>query len=204
MHISEGVLSAPVLIAGAAASVACVGVGLKKMNYDEVPRVAVLSSAFFIASLIHIPIGPASAHLILNGIVGLLLGWTAFPAILLALALQAVLFQFGGVTTLGINTFNMAMPAVLIYYCFRGGIRSQNRWIMTVSAFCAGSLSVLLSGIIVAASLVTTGEVFVAVGKVIICAHIPVIITEGLLTVFCIGFLRKVKSEMLDSSRKGA
>jgi cobalt/nickel transport system permease protein len=38
-----------------------------------------------VASLIHVPIGPSNAHLILNGLVGLLLGWGAFPAILVAL-----------------------------------------------------------------------------------------------------------------------
>ena len=30
-----------------------------------------------------------------------ILGWAAFPAFLVALFLQAVLFQFGGLTTLG-------------------------------------------------------------------------------------------------------
>ncbi|MDO9586042.1 MAG: cobalt transporter CbiM, partial [Syntrophales bacterium] len=113
MHISEGVLSAPVLVAGALLTVGGTAWGLKKMDYEKIPEVAVLSSAFFVASLIHVPVGPSSAHLILNGLVGLLLGWMAFPSILVALALQALLFQSGGFTTLGVNAFNMAAPAVL-------------------------------------------------------------------------------------------
>jgi cobalt/nickel transport system permease protein len=48
------------------------------------------------------------------GIVGLRLGWGAFPAILVALTLQTVFFRFGGITTLGVNTVSMAMPAVII------------------------------------------------------------------------------------------
>ncbi len=71
-----------------------------------------LAAAFFVASLIHVPIGPSNVHLILNGIVGLLLGWAAFPAILIALVLQAMLFQYGGISTLGVNTIIMALPAV--------------------------------------------------------------------------------------------
>ena len=70
-------------------------------------QVGILSSAFFMASLIHVPIGPSSVHLLLNGIVGLLLGWGAFPAILVGLALQAMFFQFGGITVLGVNTLNV-------------------------------------------------------------------------------------------------
>ena len=94
MHISEGVLSAPVLITGAVLSAAGIAIGLRKMSYDKIPEVAVLSSAFFVASLIHVPIGPSSVHLVLNGLLGILLGWMAFPSILVALSLQALLFQF--------------------------------------------------------------------------------------------------------------
>ena len=76
-------------------------IGLKKMDYEKLPEVAVLSSVFFVASLIHVPIGPSAAHLILNGLCGVLLGWLAFPAIFVGLTLQGVLFEYGGITTLG-------------------------------------------------------------------------------------------------------
>ena len=46
MHILEGVLSAPVLLTGAAITMAGCSVGLKKMDYDRVPQVAILSSTF--------------------------------------------------------------------------------------------------------------------------------------------------------------
>ncbi|PIP07111.1 MAG: cobalamin biosynthesis protein CbiM, partial [Syntrophobacterales bacterium CG23_combo_of_CG06-09_8_20_14_all_48_27] len=48
MHISEGVLSAPVLVAGALLTVGGTALGLKKMDYERIPEVAVLSSAFFV------------------------------------------------------------------------------------------------------------------------------------------------------------
>ncbi|MBW2637609.1 MAG: cobalt transporter CbiM, partial [Deltaproteobacteria bacterium] len=126
MHISEGVLSAPVLIAGAAVAVAGISIGLRRMDNDNIPKVAVLSSAFFVASLIHVPLGPASVHLVLNGIIGILLGWLSFPSIFVALTLQAILFQFGGITTLGVNTVVMALPGVICYYLFRGYVRRGN------------------------------------------------------------------------------
>ncbi|HEX67536.1 MAG TPA: cobalt transporter CbiM, partial [bacterium] len=113
MHISEGVLSAPVLSTGAIITAAGTYLGIKNLKEEKIPQAALLSSAFFVASLIHVPVGPSSAHLVLNGLVGILLGWIAFPAILLGLFLQAILFQFGGLTTLGINTVNMALPAVI-------------------------------------------------------------------------------------------
>ena len=54
----------------------------------------------------------SSAHLILNGLLGVVLGWAAFPVIFVALLLQAVLFQFGGFTVLGVNTATMGLGAL--------------------------------------------------------------------------------------------
>jgi len=198
MHISEGILSAPVLTTGAGLTAIAIGYSLKKIEYKEVPKVAILSSAFFIASLIHVPVGPSSVHLILNGIIGILLGWAAFPAIFVALALQGVLFQFGGITTLGVNTFNMAFPAIICFYLFRKGIRNGNNLTAFSLAFACGFLAVMLSGIMVAIALIFTGEPFIQVAKLVLIAHLPVMILEGLLTVFCIAFLRKVRPEILN------
>ena len=198
MHISEGILSAPVLVVGAGLTATAVAYSLKKLKHKEVPKVAILSSVFFVASLIHVPVGPSSVHLILNGIIGVLLGWSAFPAMLIALSLLSVLFQFGGIITLGVNTFNMALPAIICFYLFKRGIKGENNFITLMLAFVCGFFAVLLSGIMVAAALVFTGEPFVQVAKLVLIAHLPVMILEGVLTVFCIGFLRKVRPEILD------
>mgnify|MGYP000653403121 CR=1 FL=1 len=57
-------------------TVAGTAAGLRKLDYDRMPQVAVLSAGFFVASLVHVPIGPTNVHLVLNGLVGLFLGWT--------------------------------------------------------------------------------------------------------------------------------
>jgi cobalt/nickel transport system permease protein len=159
--------------------------------------VAVLASVFFIASLVQIPVGPSAAHLVLNGLCGLLLGWPAFPAILVGLSLEAILFQFGGITTLGINTFNMAFPAIAIGYLCRKKINSPNYMTRAAAEFTAGAGSVLVSAALVGISLAATGESFRAVAWIIIAAHLPVMIVEGIVTVFIVEFLRRVRPEML-------
>ena len=73
MHISEGVLSPAVLGAGAVLAAAGIVIGLRKLDYDRLMTVAILAAAFFVGSLIHVPIGPSSVHLILNGLLGMLL-----------------------------------------------------------------------------------------------------------------------------------
>ncbi|GAH32233.1 unnamed protein product, partial [marine sediment metagenome] len=125
-------------------------------------------------------------------------GWSAFPAILVALDLQSVLFQFGGITTLGVNTFNMALPVVLSFYLFGGGVRSNNNTVAIIFSFTCGFLAILLIANLVAIVLSFTGEVFIKIAKLIIVAHLPIMVIEGTLTAFCIGFLRKVRPEILD------
>jgi len=200
MHISEGVLSGPVLISGAALAAVGTGIGLNKLDYDKIAEAGMLSAAFFVASLIHVPIGPSNAHLILNGLVGILLGWAAFPAILVALILHGVLFQFGGITTLGVNTTIMALPAVVCYLIFGRLIHKSSRT-ATVAAFASGLLSVLFSGLIVGLALIFTEENFWEVSGIILAAHIPVMIIEGIVTAACVAFLRKVRPEMLPGFR---
>ena len=198
MHISEGVLSAPVLISGVAIAAAGAAAGFKKLDYEKIPQVAVLSAGFFIASLVHVPIGPSNAHLILNGLMGLFLGWVAFPAILVGLLLQAILFQYGGLTSLGVNTVIMALPAVVCFYVFRPGVRSNNKGLSMFSAFLCGFVSVLLGSILAALALVFTGESFLGAAKVIVAAHLPIMVIEGIIVAACVKFLKKVKPEILE------
>jgi cobalt/nickel transport system permease protein len=204
MHISEGILSPPVLAGGGAAAVAGVAYALRKMDYDRVPQVAVVSGAFFVAALAHVPVGPSNAHLALNGLAGVLLGWAAFPAIFVGLFLQAILFQFGGLTTIGVNTVNIALPAVLCGLAARRLIKSPSRAISSAAAFACGAGAVLLSGLMVAASLALVGESFRAVAKIALAAHLPVMIIEGFMTAFLVGFLKKVKPEILEAHDVGS
>jgi cobalt/nickel transport system permease protein len=198
MHISEGVLSPAVLMGCAAATTAGVAIGLKKIDYEEIPAMGILSAAFFVASLVHVPIGPASVHLVLNGLVGFILGWKAFPVILVGLALQALLFQFGGITTLGVNTLNMAFPAVMCYYLFgrKTGLRA-GKSTLVFAAFLAGFSAVFCAGILVGLSLYLTGEAFLPAAKLVVAAHLPVMVLEGILTSVCVLFLKKVRPEVL-------
>lgn len=195
MHISEGVLSAPVLVSGAALALAGVAVGLRKLENERLVTTAVLAAAFFVASLVHVPLGPGNVHLVLSGLLGLLLGWAAFPAIFVALLLQAILFQYGGLTILGLNTFNMAFPAVLCSGLFAWLLNKSRGW-RTVGAFCCGAFSVAGAALLTSLSLAFSEEGFLVSAQLLFAAHIPVIILEGLMTALIISFICKVRPEI--------
>lgn len=197
MHISEGVLSTSALAAGWAITATGTAIGLRKLKPERIVRVALLSSAFFLASLVNVRIGPSSAHLSLIAPIGLVLGWSAFPAVLIALLLQALLFHFGGFTVLGPNTTNVALPALIVYLLFAGPIRRQSGAAAAVWAFAAGTLAVLLGATGVGLFLSATNQNFLSVAKVLFLAHVPVAFIEGAITAFMVAWMKKVSPEFL-------
>ena len=193
MHISEGILSGSVLATGGVLAASGTIIGLRDMKGEDFVKVSLLSSSFFVASLIHVPVGPSSAHLVLNGLCGIILGWKSFPAILVSLFLQAILFQFGGLTTLGVNTCNMAIPAVISYYLFRPLLKKN----LFLTGFLSGFFSILLSCLFVSLSLISTNKYFLNIVKTITLVHLPIAFIEGIITGFILTFLKKTKSEII-------
>lgn len=196
MHISEGILSGSIIGGGVALTAIGTTIGLKSLDYDKIARAGVLSAAFFVTSLVQIPIGPANVHLVMNGLVGLLLGWVAFPVILTALILQALFFQFGGITTLGVNTVIMAAPAVLVRFLF-GKLIWHKNMIGQITGFLCGFTAVLMGTIFIAAALLFSGEAFVEITGILVTAHLPIMMTEGFVTLFAVMFLKKVQPALL-------
>lgn len=197
MHIAEGVLSGPVLAGGAVLAAAGVGLGLKRIDQEQIPRVALLSAAFFVASLIHFPVGPTSVHLVLNGLMGIILGWATFPALAVALFLQAILFGFGGLTTLGVNILVMAAPAVIGYFLFGRAIKGSAAGNAFGLGCGAGASAIAVSCLLLSLSLYLTSGDFLGVIKLAIVAHLPVMAIEGLITGAVVVFLRRVRPDIL-------
>jgi cobalt/nickel transport system permease protein len=200
MHISEGILSAPVLIGGASLTAVGTMIGLKKLDLDRIMEVSMLTATFFVASLIHVPIGPASIHLVLSGLLGIMLGWVCFPAILVGLLMQAVFFQYGGLMVLGVNGFVMAFPAVLCFYLARPLLTHAKT--RPLAGFIAGSGAILLSAICMALALAFTDVGFLTTAKITILANIPIMVIEGFITMFIVVFIGRVHPDLLWGSKR--
>lgn len=196
MHITEGVLAAPVLAAGAVTATVGIAVGLRHLEEQRLILASVLAATFFIGSLIHIPLGPGSVHLLLNGLAGLLLGWLAFPVLFTGLLLQALLFQFGGLLVLGVNTCAIALPAVLCGWLLRSLLGCGGRSAL-LAGFLAGAGAVLGTALLAAAALAFTDQGFMTAARLIVAAHLPVAVVEGLVTLFIVGFLERARPDLL-------
>ncbi len=202
MHLSEGVLHAPVLLANAVLAAGGVAIGLRKLEQERLPLTALFAAAFFVAGTIHVPVGIGSVHLILNGMAGLFLGWTVFPAFLIALLLQVLFFSFGGFAVLGVNLCIMAIPAVIAHYLWRARLRPQmslkDRLFVGIGAGVVGvggaaalaSLELMLDG----------GKSYTDLVWLLLASHLPVFVLDSVISVGVISLLCKMYPDALNRS----
>lgn len=214
MHISEGILPPQICLAGYAITGVCTWYSLrqirKKTNpIENIPKASLLTAAFFVASLIHIPVPPTSIHLLLNGLMGIILGYYAFPAILIGLFFQAVMFQYGGLTTLGVHAAMMGIPALLAYYIFQLSQlkvwgKKKKSWVMLGLAFVAGAGSLAISATVytVLGLIYLSDNLALTVKQniiyLVLAGYAIQALIEGIFTVMIVSFLLRVKPDLLE------
>jgi cobalt/nickel transport system permease protein len=188
VHISEGVLSPPVIAAGWALAAGALAAGLKKTPVEKLPETALVSAVLFLASLVHVPLGPSSIHLTLLGLAGIMLGWSAVPALFIALFLQGLLFQFGGLLSLGINTAAMGSAALAGGFVFRVIPEKYKLF----GSFAGGFAAVIVGTVIVVAALSLSDSDLRTTAALLFAANLPLAAVEGVMSLFIVAFLSKM------------
>jgi cobalt/nickel transport system permease protein len=212
MHIPDGILPAHICIGGYAIAGLTSWYSLRQIQRDRdpiqnIPKASLMTAAFFVASSIHVPIPPASVHFVLNGLLGTILGYYAFPAIVIGLLFQAVILGHGGMTTLGVDAVMMGVPALLAYHIFQLRRWIKDRWgdrrSLGIFSFLAGAIGVGLATVIFLFLVVTNipssfdvqAERAAVYGLTL--AHVPLMLLEGGFTTMLVLFLYQVKPELL-------
>lgn len=209
MHIPDGMLPAEVCIAGYVGTAVLTWISIQKTlnrstdSTKVVARASVMAAAFFVVSWIHIPIPPVSVHPILAGLMGILLGWVSFPAILVGLFFQAAMFGHGGFTTLGVNALSMGSGALIaagVFKILRGKLVSLGS---LIPGFCAGFAGVLVAVVLTSSVLLFTipeyldADLEISTILALSLAYLPLAVAEGMFTALVARFLMKVRPDML-------
>jgi len=200
MHISDGVVPVQMAVGAGAVTAALAGVLLARMDAERIPRAALCTSFFFVASLVHVPIGPTSVHLLLIGLVGVIMGpWAVLPS-LFGLVLQCLLFKHGGLTSLWVNALIMGLPAYAAWAVFRLERRFRRPWATFAFGFLAGGGAVMLALGLLCATLRLSGDEFRGVAWAAVAAHLPLAVIEGLVTGFAASLIKKVEPRILEGA----
>lgn len=195
MHISDGVLSLEATVVVSAISLLALIKALRDLKNEDIALTSVASAMFFIASFIHIPFGFTQIHLILLGVIGILISWSAFVAIFVALLLQALLLGYGGVVSIGVNLFVMAMPAVIIHYLYYSKIFSKLN--DKVKFFLVGFTGTFFATLFLSAILYFSKEEYNYVAFSIFSVNIITMVIEGIVSMFLLLFIKKVYPKIL-------
>lgn len=221
MHIHEGVLHPAVLATGWAITAGGLYMGLKRLPTERIMHAALLAAGFFVASFIHFSVGAVNVHLTLNALVGLFLGWGAFPVIFTGLLLQALLFTYGGLTVLGVNTAVMALPAVLFGVLLHHWLVARNTSATNtlatnkeasppVSSAARTSIAVpvlpvvtavvatlLCSNLLYVLALAGSGKEFYPIARIAFVASLPLMAVEAPITLLVLRSIAKARPAAL-------
>lgn len=158
MHIPDGFLSTPVWAALDAVAAPAAGYAVRRAQagFDDsrAPLLGVMGAFVFAAQMINFPVGVGtSGHLVGGALLAYVLGPAAAMVVMTAiLAIQALVFQDGGILALGANVVNMALAGVLAGYLpYR--LFAATRFAMFAGAF----LSVLVGALLALAELWMSG-----------------------------------------------
>jgi cobalt/nickel transport system permease protein len=209
MHIPDGFLSVVVSIVLWAVSVITVGYALRRVSADlgerQVPLMGVLAAAIFAGQMLNFTvIGGTSGHLMGAALATVLLGpWAAILVMTCVVAVQALIFQDGGLLALGSNIFNMGIVGVAVAYMAYNTLRrltGERRWGLFASGFIAAWLSIEVAalGVGLQLALSNTSPANIAI-PTMAGIHALIGIGEGLITVGALAFIVSTRPDLLKS-----
>jgi len=195
MHISDGVLSLEATVVVSAISLIALVKAIKDLKNEDISLTAVASAMFFISSFIHIPFGVTQIHLILIGVIGILISWSTFVAIFVALLLQALLLGYGGIVSIGVNLFVMAMPAVIVHYIYNTSfVQKIND---KLKFFLVGFIGTFFATLFLTAILYFSKDEYNYVSMTIFSVNTITMVIEGIVSMFLLLFIKKVYPKVL-------
>jgi cobalt/nickel transport system permease protein len=207
MHIPDGFVSTGTAAATWLASAGSVGYAVRRVNQElnerQVPLMGVTAAFIFAAQMMNFTVaGGTSGHLLGGALAAILLGpWAGMLVLTSVLAVQALLFQDGGLLALGANVFNMAVVGVLVGWVVYTTLRrllGDRTWAMMVSGFAAAWLSVFIASLVAAAELAISGtSPWVVALPAMGLVHVLIGIGEGLITVGVLAFLQVARPDLL-------
>ena len=202
MHIPDGFLATPVWVSLDAVAAPAVAYAARRaqrgFEQAHAPLLGVMGAFVFAAQMINFPVGAGTTgHLVGGALLAMTLGPASASVVMMAiLAIQALVFQDGGVLALGANIINMALLGVLAGY-LPFSLWSGTSW-RRVSIFAGGALSVLVSGVLALSELLISGVAMPrAMVEISLVLFLISAVLEGAITVAVMESLERIQPKLV-------
>ena len=204
LHIPDGFLSLPIAVLFWILSILFILLAVRRTQREfgerQVPLMGVMAAFIFAAQMINFPVaGGTSGHLLGGVLAAITLGpWAGMLVMTSVVAVQALLFQDGGLLVMGANIFNMGILTALIGYGLHHGVAGKDRSIRLAVTGLAAWLSVIAGALATSLQVWLSGS---ALLQVIIPAmlgvHALIGIGEALITVAALSFILQVRPDLI-------
>lgn len=207
LHIPDGFLSVPVSAIWWVFTIACVALAVRRvegLSERQVPLMGVMAAFIFAAQMLNFPVpGGTSGHLLGGALAALLLGpWAGMLVMACVVALQALLFQDGGLLALGANSFNMGIATAFAGSLIGTGLLrlfGGKPWGLMVAGFVAAWSSLMVAALLTSVQLVLSGLAPAVVFPPMLVVHALIGIGEGLITVAALSFVVATRPDLVTS-----
>jgi cobalt/nickel transport system permease protein len=211
LHIPDGFLNVVVSVIFWIATIVTLGFAISKTNKslgeNQIPLMGIMAAFIFAAQMINFPVaGGTSGHLLGGALAAIVLGpWAGMLVMTAVIAVQALLFQDGGLLVMGANIFNMGLVTAAIGYGLYRSVMGQSKTVkLGVVAFAAW-LSVMAGALLTALQLWLSGtSQLQIVIPAMMGVHALIGVGEALITVFALAFIMQTRPDLLGEGSESA
>jgi cobalt/nickel transport system permease protein len=206
LHAPDGFVSVPIAVAMWLATIAVVAQAVRRTNQHlddrAVPLLGVMAAFIFAAQMFNFPVvGGTSGHLLGGVLAAVMLGpWAGTLVMTAVVAVQALLFQDGGLVIMGANIFNMGIVGTLggylVYRAVAGILGGEERSRLPAAAIAAWA-SVVGGSVAMALQLGASDVVPIGLAlPAMVGVHALIGIGEALITVAALAFIGVTRSDL--------
>jgi cobalt/nickel transport system permease protein len=212
LHIPDGFLSLVVSIISWAITAPILSLAISRSNKAlgdrQVPLMGVMAAFIFAAQMINFPVaGGTSGHLLGGALAAITLGpWAGMLVMTAVIAVQALLFQDGGLLVMGANILNMGLLTVAIGYGLYRAVSSvRSRSLKLAVAGIAAWLSVMAGALFTSLQLWLSGtSPLQVVIPTMLSVHALIGVGEALITVAALTFILQTRPDLLGENSASA
>ncbi len=212
LHIPDGFLNLPISLACWAIAIAIIALAARRAQRDlderQAPLLGIMAAFIFAAQMINFPVaGGTSGHLLGGVLAAVTLGpWGGILVMTAVIAIQALLFQDGGLLVMGANILNMGVITALIGYGLYRSVITQSQLVRLAVIGVAAWLSVMGAALATSLQLWLSGTIPLdIVIPAMMGVHALIGIGEALITVAAVAFIMRTRPEVMETgTRSGA
>jgi cobalt/nickel transport system permease protein len=204
LHIPDGFLSAAISVIFWIFTIILLAAAVRQtrsqLGERQIPLMGIMAAFIFAAQMLNFPVaGGTSGHMLGGALAAVALGpWAGMLVMTSVIALQALLFQDGGLLVMGANIFNMGLLTALIGYGLYRSVAGQSRSVRLAVAGVAAWLSVMAGALLTSLQLGFSGtSPFEVVLPAMLGVHALIGIGEALITVAALAFIMQTRPDLL-------